>query len=240
LFEAEAAPEGSVVSAPMLPSNLRLATEHLGCKILIVDDVATNREVLADLLTRTGFEVRVAADGEEGIRVHNAWNPRLVLMDLRMPGIDGIEAIRRLRLKGSRSVLVALTASGVPESRDEVLKVGGNDLLLKPYRERDLLNAIGKLLGIQYATSGTGFFRASSSGNKSPAASPLAELLKPVPPDLLEQLEEATIEARVERIENLAAQIGTHSPQAAGQIVSLARNFQYDQLLSTLTNARKK
>ena len=240
LFEAEAAPEGSVVSAPMLPSNLRLATEHLGCKILIVDDVATNREVLADLLTRTGFVVRMAADGEEGIRVHDTWNPRMVLMDLRMPGIDGIEAIRRLRLNGSRSVIVALTASGVSESRDEVLKAGGNDLFLKPYRERDLLNAIGRLLAVQYATSETSFVRGSSSRNESSTSVPLAELLKHVPIELVEQLGEATIEARVERIERLAAEIGTHSPQAAEQIVTLARNFQYDELLSTLANAKKK
>ncbi len=180
LFEAGAAQESSVVSVPMASSNLRLATEHLGCKILIVDDVATNREVLADLLTRTGFAVRVAADGEEGIQVHDNWNPRMVLMDLRMPGIDGIEAIRRLRLKGSGSVLVALTASGVPESRDEVLKVGGNDLFLKPYRERDLLNAIGKLLAVQYAVSDTSFSQASvkCAHNASAAVSPLAELLK--------------------------------------------------------------
>jgi PAS domain S-box-containing protein len=239
-FEAEAAPEGSVVSAPLSSSNLRLTTEHLGCKILIVDDVATNREVLADLLTRTGFVVRTAADGEEGIRIHDTWNPQMVLMDLRMPGIDGIEAIRRLRAGGSRAKLVALTASGVPESRDEVLKAGGDDLFLKPYRERDLLNAIGKLLAVQYATSETTFLRASSSQNESSALPSLAELLKDVPAELVEQLGEATIEARVERIEKLAVEIGTHSPQAAGQIVSLAHNFQYDELLSILANAKKK
>ena len=226
-FEAEAAPEGSIVSALLASSNLRLAPEHLGCKILIVDDVATNREVLADLLTRTGFVVRMAADGEEGIRVHDAWNPRMVLMDLRMPGIDGIEAIRRLRLKGSRSVLAALTASDVPGSRSELLKAGGDEMLLKPYRERDLLNAIGKLLDVQYATSETTFLRASASRKASSALPLLAELLKHEPTELVEQLREATLEARVERIEKLAGEIGTHSPQAAEQIVSLVRNFQY-------------
>ncbi len=240
LFGADAAPEGPVFSAPLASSNLRLAAEHLGCKILIVDDVVTNREVLADFLARTGFEVRTAADGEEGIRVHDSWSPRMVLMDLRMPGMDGIEAIRRLRLKGSRSMLVALTAGAVEESRDEVLKVGGNDLLLKPYRERELLNAISKLLEIEYAVADTTFLGASWGRNEYSASVPLAELLKRAPAELVEQLVEATIEARAERIETLAAQIGLYSPQAVEHIVSLARNFNYDQLLATLETVNTK
>jgi PAS domain S-box-containing protein len=238
-FEAEKAPDGFVPSASLPTSNLRLAGAHLGCKALIVDDVSTNRDVLAELLTRTGFEVRMAADGEEAIRVHDVWNPRLVLMDLRMPGIDGIEAIRRLRAKGSRAVLVALTASSLPEARADVLKAGGDDLVMKPYRERDLLNAMGKLLGVQYeAADETTHFH--SRLEKQPAVRvSLPELLKQAPAELLAQLREAALEARVERIEQLAAQIESHSSQAAEQIVLLARNFQYDALLSNLDTAAK-
>jgi CheY-like chemotaxis protein len=218
---------------------LRLASAHLGCKVLIVDDIPTNRDVLADLLTRTGFEIRMAADGEEGIRIHDVWNPRLVLMDLRMPGIDGIEAIRRLRRNGSRAVLVALTASSLPEARDEVLKVGGDDLIMKPYRERNLLKAIGKLLGVQYAAQDetTRFY--SRFKQEAVARLPLSELLKQAPAELLAQLREAALEARVERIEQLATQIGAHSSAAAEQIVLLARNFQYDEILSTLPTTHK-
>jgi PAS domain S-box-containing protein len=238
-FAAEAAPEGTVVTRHLPSANLRLETARLGCKVLIVDDIATNRDVLEDLLTRTGFEVRMAADGEEGISIHNAWGPQLVLMDLRMPGIDGIEAIRRLRLGGSRAVLVALTASSIPESRDLVLKAGGNDMILKPYRERELLAAIGKLLGLQFTVPDGTAAAASAEQIEKSAAVPLTELLKQVPVELIEQLHEAALQARVGRIEVLAKQVAAHSPRAADEILLLARNFQYDTLLATVGGDRK-
>ena len=66
-------------------------------KVLIVDDVPTNRDLLDELLSRMGFSTRTAASGEEAIAVHDEWHPDLVLMDVRMPGIGGLEAVRLLR-----------------------------------------------------------------------------------------------------------------------------------------------
>jgi PAS domain S-box-containing protein len=234
-FEAATAREGSLPSSPLRASNLRLATRDLGCKVLVVDDVATNRDVLADLLTRTGFDVQLAADGEEGIRVHDKWNPRLVLMDLRMPGIDGVEAIRRLRAGGSAAILVALTASGVPGSREEVLNAGGNDLILKPYRERELLAHIERLVGVEFAIQEKSVGDDSLKPKKTSTIHSLPNLLKRIPVEYLEPLREAAFEARVERIERLAAQIEPHSREAADQIVLLARDFQYDKLISSVS-----
>ena len=65
--------------------------------MLIVDDVPTNRELLDELLSRLGFCTRSAVDGEEAIVVHDEWLPDLVLMDVRMPGISGLDAIRILK-----------------------------------------------------------------------------------------------------------------------------------------------
>jgi len=81
--------------------------------LLIVDDVATNRDVLADLLTRTGFDIRAAADGKKPSR-----SRRLESATGAHGSADArnrrIEAIRRLRLKGSRAVLIALTPAACP------------------------------------------------------------------------------------------------------------------------------
>ncbi len=234
-FEAEPAPEGSVIPVAVSKGNLRLERGYLGTKVLIVDDVLTNREVLSDLLIRTGFDVRTAADGEESITIHDAWHPKLVLMDLRMPGMGGVEAIRQLRAKSSPAALVALTASGVPESRSQVLAAGGNELLLKPYRENELLHAIGQLIHVSYVVPGGEAPPASLPLEQPPVGPPLAVLLQSIPPEIMAQLREAVLEARVERIEKLAAQIGEHSAPARDQILALARNFQYEEILSKFT-----
>ena len=236
-FGAESAPGTRLPSVRLPTANARLESEFMGCKVLVVDDVEANRSVLADLLARTGFEVRTAADGEEAIRVHDAWNPALVLMDLRMPGMDGVEAIRRIRSSGSRSALVALTASSFPEAREQVMKAGGSDFLLKPYREKELLQAIGRILGLRYlALDGTPV-------KKSPdqeGSEPLPELLKSAPAELVDELREAALEARAERIEKIAARLGAHSPVCAERILLHARNFQYDELVDAIATARKK
>jgi PAS domain S-box-containing protein len=236
-FETEPAPEGVLASTALKSANLRLTSAHLGCKVLIVDDIETNRDVLAYLLIRTGFEVQAAADGEEGIRIHDEWKPRLVLMDLRMPGINGIEAIRRIRASGSQAALVALTASSLIEAREDVIKVGGNELILKPYRERELLASIERLVGVKFEVSEK---EAAAEGSEAMISkAPLAELLEGAPKILLEMLREAAFEARVEEIEKLAGQIALHSPPAAERIISLASNFEYDELVASVAEALK-
>lgn len=230
-FQAELAPEGSAPQAYAQGANLRLEGSHLGLKALIVDDIATNRDVLADLLTRTGFEVRQSDNAEEGIGIHDAWKPALVLMDLRMPGMGGIEAIRRLRAAGSDAVLVALTASSVPESRGHALKAGANELILKPCHEMELLHQLGKLLGVSYVSLG-GSFKAAPC-DEAPGI-PLRELLKNTSPQWRASLREAALEARAGRIRALASQLAADEPSARQRILSLLEDFQYDAIIEAL------
>ena len=75
--------------------------------MLIVDDVPTNRELLDELLSRLGFCTRSAVDGEQAIVVHDEWLPDLVLMDVRMAGISGLDVIRILKGRGSRAAFIA-------------------------------------------------------------------------------------------------------------------------------------
>jgi PAS domain S-box-containing protein len=228
-----------VLPAPEIPKsaekfptgNLKLHRANAGLRILIVDDVETNREVLTDLLRRTGFEVAVAPDGEEAIRIHDEWQPNLIFMDLRMPGIGGVEAIRRLRANGSTSVIVAMTASSVPDAYEEVRNAGGNDLYLKPYKERDLLHAIAKWTGISYITAGDHAHAAPEVPRKPEDNLPLSDLLAAVAPELRSKLRDAVLEADISLIETLSNDMGS----ASERIVTLARNFQYDDILAELS-----
>jgi signal transduction histidine kinase len=115
-------------------------------KVLVVDDVAINREILADLLTETGFETRTAAAGAVALDIHADWCPDLVLLDLRMPGMDGLEAIQRLRAAGSRALIGALTASTLEQDERDALDFGADFFLRKPFEDQELLDRVGSLL----------------------------------------------------------------------------------------------
>lgn len=115
-------------------------------KILVVDDVAINRKLLKMMLRQHSFIVNEAQNGEEAVRMAIEEKPDLILMDISMPGIDGIEAVQIIRgLKGDYKELpiIAVTAS-MKYSRDMLIEKGFNGLLTKPFREDSLLQMIGE------------------------------------------------------------------------------------------------
>ena len=120
-----------------------------------MDDVPTNRDLLDELLSRVGFTTRTAASAEEAIVVHDEWRPDLVLMDVRMPGMGGLEGVRRLRQSGSKAAIVAVTASGLADTENEAREAGVDAFVRKPYREGELLAAIGERLGVRYVYGST-------------------------------------------------------------------------------------
>ena len=117
-FEAAGAAIDAVPARVAHPIPTGLAPDQPDWKVLIVDDVPTNRDLLDELLSRVGFSTRTAASAEEAIVVHDEWRPDLVLMDLRMPGMGGLEGIRRLRQSGSKAAIFSVTASGLAEHRE--------------------------------------------------------------------------------------------------------------------------
>jgi CheY-like chemotaxis protein len=199
----------------------------------VVDDQAENREVVRELLDRVGFETREAASGEEGLRLHDEWSPDLILMDLKMGGIDGLEACRRLRSTGSKVAVVIFTASsiGVEETGRLARAAGADDLQMKPYREAELLRRIGTLLDVTYLY---GREEQDAVPGARREVSTLGELLAAVPSGLVAQVREAAIQARATRVEELAAEVAIHSESAADAIRLLAGDYRYGDLVSAL------
>lgn len=119
-------------------------------KVLLVEDHELNRDMLARRLVRRGFEVVVAVDGEEGVRLARAEAPAVILMDLSLPGIDGYEAARQLRADPDTAHIpvIALTAHAFDRDRMAALAAGFDDFDIKPI---DLDRLVGKL-----TTHGTG------------------------------------------------------------------------------------
>ena len=121
-------------------------------RILVVDDQPENRGWLTKLLAAVGFSVRIAEDGAAAIRIWEEWSPALILMDVHMPVMDGLEATRRIKAdpRGKETVVIALTASAMDHDRKAVALCGADDFLAKPCRDHDLLEKMRPFLKIAY------------------------------------------------------------------------------------------
>ena len=107
-------------------------------RILIVDDQPEFRAMLTVILQKSGFRVFAAADGEEALRLVSEIAPDLILMDVSMPGMDGMETARRIRQLTSAPILF-LSALGGPETVARGQAAGGNGHLTKPFRTTELI-----------------------------------------------------------------------------------------------------
>ena len=108
--------------------------------VLVVEDNALNRKLIRDVLEHAGFTVLVATSGEEGVDMATRGGLDLVLMDLQLSGIDGTEAMRRIRADpGSRELpVVAVTAFAMPADREQVSSAGFDGYIEKPISTRAL------------------------------------------------------------------------------------------------------
>lgn len=116
--------------------------------ILLAEDNEFTAETMRDYLLFHGFQVRVATNGYEVIEQALALKPHLILMDIQMPGINGFEATRRLRLEPSmaQTPIIALTALAMAGDRERCLNAGANDYYSKPISLKQLLAIIRQFL----------------------------------------------------------------------------------------------
>ncbi|MEZ4700516.1 MAG: response regulator [Rhodothermales bacterium] len=132
------------------PHTFSISRESIGKKILIVDDARVMRKKLAYVLQRVGFVVFEASDGLQGLKQTATEKPDLILLDLKMPGIDGFEVQRRIRESKSYAhiPIIFLTAMGSINIAQigEALSRGVNDFVTKPFNVEKLLGKIDEIL----------------------------------------------------------------------------------------------
>ena len=121
-------------------------------RILIVDDIATNRDILAAFLQPVGFICEFACNGEEALQAFLQQSYDLILMDIRMPKMDGMAAIERIRAtrNGKTLPIVVISASVFEADRKRILKLGANDFIYKPFKSWQVFNCLKTLLGLEY------------------------------------------------------------------------------------------
>jgi CheY-like chemotaxis protein len=120
-------------------------------KILVADDNQMNALALEDYLTAVGYDLYFAADGEQALARAEEVGPDLILMDIQMPKISGVEATRRLRAdpRFAGTPILALTALAMPGDRELCLAAGASAYIAKPFLLKDLVRAIREWLPAQ-------------------------------------------------------------------------------------------
>jgi len=116
--------------------------------ILIVEDNDKNRKLVRDVLAHEGYRLLETDNGEEAVRLAQAERPALVLMDIQLPGIDGMEALRRLRADAETRAIpvVAVTASAMTQDRATIMAAGFDGYQSKPISVRPFLAAVREAL----------------------------------------------------------------------------------------------
>jgi DNA-binding response OmpR family regulator len=115
-------------------------------RILVVEDDASLARMLCDNLVYEGFDVAVAGDGNRALKEHHAFNPDLVLLDLTLPGPDGLEVCRKLSREQSRAGIIILTARTQKDDKLQGLRLGADDYITKPFALDELLARVHAVL----------------------------------------------------------------------------------------------
>ena len=224
--------EAQAVEAKDKPRHvLKLQPEQATCRVLIVDDVEDNRELLAQLLAPIGFEIQLATNGAEAVHEFEQWRPHLILMDFRMPVMDGHEAIRRIRALpgGAAPKIIAVTASAMDENRQELMEIGADDFISKPFREAEVFQKIHAHVGIEYV-----YAEHPTVVSQDEAAELTPECLAGWPQDLIDPMREAVITADLDQLLAKIQEVELRDPRVAQGLRQLAEGFQYQKLLDLL------
>ncbi len=211
-------------------------------RILVVDDDPHSRRILRELLTKTGFQTAEAADGRAATEKFREWRPHLVWMDIRMPVMDGYEAVRKIReienedkMAGDekrKAVVIALTASAFEAQKEAVLAAGCDDFVRKPFRAENLFEKMSEFLGVRYVREGD---EDAAPAGKAPVADvDLSGLSSRMPEGFMQEMEEAALDLDADRISQLIQAVGKIDATAAAAMAALAADFRFDALLERL------
>jgi len=202
-------------------------------RILIAEDQPDNRLLLRKLLEPLGFELREAVNGEEAVALFEAWRPDLIFMDIRMPVMGGVEAIRRIQAidVGAHTRIVAITAHALEEERREILAAGCDDFIRKPYHDVEILDALTKYLGVRFVS-------AEETATASVATSLDVTALADLPAELLERLERALVRIDITAVDRAIENLRACNGQVADLLVPLARDSEFGRMLRLVRGVR--
>ena len=212
-----------------------LVPNQLNYRIIAVDDVWQSRLLVVKLLSEVGFEVKEAENGAQALQLFQQWQPNLILMDMRMPVMDGYESTRRIRAIEANSdsahacKIIALTASAFASKRSQTLESGCDDYLRKPFKENELFDKIQQHLAVEYLYQENAVDR--DCLETAPTFTLTPDSLKVMSPAWLQQFEQAATELDEIGLQKLVRQIPSEHSHLKQPLVNLIDNFQFERIL---------
>lgn len=197
-------------------------------RLLVAEDRWQSRQLLVHALSRVGFEVREAADGREALHLWETWQPHLVWMDMRMPGMSGIEATQQIKNspRGADTVVIALTASAFEADEATARAAGCDDFLRKPLQLHQVFNKLAERLGVVYVY------------DDAPLLTHIdATVLHGLPGPWLSTLEQACMQADLGAIVRMIDFVRGQAPRAATVLSDMAEQYNYAAIIDLTRHA---
>ncbi|MEH2443033.1 ATP-binding protein [Nostoc sp.] len=214
-------------------------------RILIVEDKLENRQLLVELLTPIGFEVREAVNGQAAIELWQNWSPNLIWMDLRMPIMNGFEATKYIKAAIAQApVIIALTGSAFEEDRVTAMSVGFDDFVRKPFRTTVIFEKMAEYLGVRYvyADELENQEKASWPSKTSSFTPDLLTVadLSVMPSDWIEQLHQAALRINAKEVLMLIKQIPEQHDRLIKALTNLVDCFCFEEIIALRTPKKSK
>ncbi len=233
-FDIPLTPGTTTVSTHKAPEEKEVLRLAPGCSVraLVVDDVTQSREVLAYLLAGIDCKVRTAENGPQALDLVRANQPDIIFMDIRMPGMEGPEVLRRIIQEYGREKMrvIAVSASALTHEREGYLEAGFDAFIGKPFRFEEICGCLRKFLGAQF----------EYMDGPSPAEATVARLdvhdLK-LPPELLQKLKEAVDRHSLTKLEQVFLEmetLGEAEKRMAASLRNMAKSGNVEAISATV------
>jgi len=194
----------------------------------VVDDASINRRIMAILLESMGVQTIAAADGAEGIELARRHRPEVILMDLRMKGMDGIEATRRLQEDAATASIpvLAVTASPFENARGAAFAAGCREFLSKPVRAAELMEVLERHLSVRFEALATPGSAVEEEVDDLQASTVLAAVA--------ERLRESAAIGNISDLQAIAQELTQGDPPQARlgrRLARLVNEFEFDTIV---------
>ncbi|MCL2155236.1 MAG: ATP-binding protein [Leptospirales bacterium] len=199
---------------------------ELPIRVLVVDDIELNRLLVCNILEPMGFEINEAENGQQAIEIYREWQPHVILMDMRMPVMDGYEAIRLIKSdeSGKKTLVISVTASAFEDNKDEVMATGTDDYLRKPFREYELLSLLSKHLGIQY------IYEDNNNPKEDEEINRENKELKDLPKEMIQEILSSVESGDIVKLRELIDDLEKINKDAADELRVLAESYDYEKI----------